>query len=150
MSDERAGSHLRALSWAIADTDGPILEIGVGQHSTPFLAVVAGDREFVSVETDPDWRRWASRFGHRVVAEIPSDVEQWSVVLVDGDAESREPALLQLRGVTEIFVCHDTELVVEPFYGWAETLATFEFRCDVDESPRTTLVSDLRPVEVPA
>lgn len=82
----RAGSHLVPLVRCLAVTSGPVLEVGVGVWSTPFLRRYCGaaGRRLESVEADP---RWAAEFGAKLVDyddELPRLAEQaWSVVLID-------------------------------------------------------------------
>lgn len=138
------GSHLQGLRWAVDNTSGPVLEMGVGYHSTPYLNQVSrGMRQVVSVEKNPRWTTLAKERvespAHWVVSEIPPGL--WSVVLIDGETEERKPALLSLRPYTEVFVIHDTEDLEE--YGWSEDLFdSFTYRADYGVVPRTTVLSD--------
>lgn len=60
------GSHLPALMVALAGSTGPVLELGVGNFSTPVLHAVCGalKRNLVSLEAD---HMWAQQFSHLVL-----------------------------------------------------------------------------------
>lgn len=51
------GSHQPALAACLGATVGPVLEIGVGHFSTPFLSAYCrnADRRLVSIERDGEW-----------------------------------------------------------------------------------------------
>jgi hypothetical protein len=57
VDDLQAASHLPLFLACIAATEGPVLEIGVGFHSTPIIHSLLGalGREFVSAESNPYW-----------------------------------------------------------------------------------------------
>jgi hypothetical protein len=150
---ETWGSHLPGLVWAVENTDGPVLELGTGLHSTPYLhGVSERGRLVVSYETDRRWLQLAQeRMAapmHKVIgslSEVPQ--ERWAVVLNDGPTNDRVKWLGTLRESTRIFVNHDTEDYPEKVdnqdYGWEPTLSSFKYRFDYGNAPRTTLTSDL-------
>lgn len=100
------GSHLPALAWAVANTQGPILELGGGRFSTPYL--VDTGRPLTTVETDPWWR-------NELLQEFPDlDVREdipegpWGLVFVDNEPESdRRDVLDSLEGRYSVAVVHD-------------------------------------------
>ena len=85
------GSHLPALLACLADTVGPVLEIGVGHFSTPVLHAfcVQADRNLVSVEKDINWfdlfsKKYTSKT-HKFDPDtkVASCYRNWAVVLID-------------------------------------------------------------------
>lgn len=81
------GSHLPALLGCLADTVGPVLEIGIGHFSTPALHAfcVQADRRLVSVENNPEWMdKFVHLAGpqHQFVKEI-SPTKGWALVFID-------------------------------------------------------------------
>jgi hypothetical protein len=143
------------LALAVAQTDGPILELGCGHYSTPLLhALSGGRRRIVTLDHDAGWLEQFAALRTawhelRVVADWPRALAElppiaWSVCLVDqGPPESRGPSIAALRDRVRVFVCHDTtpdEWIAAHGY---EVLAGFAFRRD-DRSrmPGTTIVSD--------
>jgi len=131
------------LRWATEQTNGPILELGAGFYSTPFLHRLSeAGRMVVSYEYDPEWFQqiWSRFEGphHHVIhdfADVPPG--SWSVVLVDCEGWSRHPFFNALRDHADIFVIHDTQ---DP---WIPELdfESFEYRFDFGDNPRTTLLS---------
>jgi len=145
------GSHLPVLRWAVEHTKGPILELGGGLYSTPFLHQVSADgRLVVTVERNKRWlphlREYAGP-SHWVLDSIPPGY--WSVVLVDQEEHLRRPELEGLRGSFDIALIHDTEPGGESLYGWGDYLSTFQHRFEYRPGgvPWTTLVSDTRALD---
>lgn len=113
-------SFLPALTRALLKSTGPILEIGIGHFSTPFLhewSRVTG-REFMSVEANADW---AARFAHcqsdlhAVAIGSYSDVlpqfsnEPWGVVFIDGSpgGKARADQFRMFFPISDFVVVHD-------------------------------------------
>jgi hypothetical protein len=135
------GSFLRALVRALELTDGPVLELGAGNWSTPFLhQYCQGYRDLVTVENHPDFRdRYSPLVSetHHIVAGFDPH-EPWSVVLVDNDWEERATAL-DLDA--EVFVVHDTDHL-DQYPGLEAQIARFPRRRDYTRTqPWTTLLS---------
>lgn len=93
------GSHLPALMACVAASDGPVLEFGAGNYSTPCLRAVCSvlGRELVTVEKVDSWldgfRNYASP-GHTLLKLTPGLAEelakrQWGVVFVDDFPDDR-------------------------------------------------------------
>lgn len=144
-ADERVGSFMPWLRAAVVATEGPILELGAGHFSTPYLAEFASqtDREFWTYEYDSEWAEAARKVSPNI-AEKPSEIpdRQWSVVLVDCEGWARRAFVYKLRPRTDIFVIHDTQDAWVP----EDVLATFQYRFDSDEEPRTSVVSDFNEI----
>lgn len=141
--DPAVGSFMPGLRWAVEHTAGPVLELGTGYFSTPYLAGLQG-RRVASYEYDPEFAADVRQeFPGLCVAEKFEDVPSlpWSVVLVDCEGWNRAPffaALLpEAPGAT--FVIHDSQ---DP---WIEEklLQHFQYRHSFGGpgEPRTTLVS---------
>lgn len=133
VSDSGWGSHLPYLRAAAEMVEGPVLEVGAGIYSTPFVA----QRGSVTVETDPRWAKWARSQGADVRSELPSG--SFGVALIDGPEDTRAETIRALRGRVKVFVVHDTE---HPGYGYEPLLSSFTNRFDSSDLPRTTVVSD--------
>ncbi len=97
------GSHLPALLACLADTVGPVLELGIGHFSTPALHAycVQADRTLVSLESDPKWYEQFRKFqgGKHFIIQadydwwMSSSCEQsWSVALIDNSPGGKRRA----------------------------------------------------------
>lgn len=148
---EGYGTYLPALVHALSLNSGPVLEIGAGDWSTPFLHQVCFERSLVTVEPNAAWRGRYAAFEQDSWHEFYSSLEDipeqhWGVVLVDGTFSNRAQALEHLDA--EVFVVHDTQPeVIGDYPGMAEALANFKYRQDWRQmKPHTAIVSNTREV----
>lgn len=134
------GTFMPGLVWAVENTQGPILELGGGYHSTPYLAGLP--RQLWTHEHDIDWLLvLKQQFTHPIVAEFESLPKKgWSVVLVDGYGWTRQEQFDALDA--EVFVIHDTQ---DPWIT-EESMNKFAYRYDFGDVPRTTLLSNTMDV----
>lgn len=116
----RFGSHLPVLMRVMELTDGPVLELGAGLFSTPFLhwACFRTERELVTMEHHPvyweEFRQY-EREWHRVLwaedwdeMRVEREGKGWSVVLVDHDPlERRSVETRRVKDCAEYVVFHD-------------------------------------------
>ena len=110
------GTHLPPLLKCVLMTDGPVLELGCGEWSTPVLHALClvSRRLFVSTETREDW---AKQIGDSIGEKIlcPPDLSalakyHWSVVLIDHDpVASRVPDALRLAEFADFILIHDCQ-----------------------------------------
>ena len=125
------GSHITPLLVAIAHTDGPILELGCGDFSTPQIHAICSKLKRLILSTDTS-KDWLDRFVHlktswhnfQYVPVYENDWDKnpkpqmwdavgndihWSVVLVDHrPGERRVVDIDRLRHNADIIVVHDT------------------------------------------
>ena len=112
-------THLQALVETALATDGPILELGCGDYSTPVLSAIARRQgrvlkiqasdvnwlykftEFGDIEHVTNWDEW----------EPPRDVDEWGMVFLDSEQSTlgRIERLPQLMAVTRVVVLHDAQ-----------------------------------------
>jgi hypothetical protein len=162
------GSHLPVLMKLVGMTSGPVLELGSGYYSTPFLhwACFPGKRRLVTYETSPEWWNYCKHFqsdfhevyltdGARVVdtsTQEPRFIETnwdptkinlpWSVAFVDHDGV-REMSVRHLLQ-TEYVVCHDTENKGARYWGLTRVPKLFKYHWDYDGvHPRTSVYSNV-------
>ena len=121
-------THLRALIIAVLQTEGPILECGIGHYSTPVLEALAQtmDRELVHVEHDSGWAKQIQPRGKliRIRAANVFDTSplrlhsKWGVVLLDQGPTGTErwPWAIAALPITSLVVLHDAELQDEGIY----------------------------------
>lgn len=117
-----AWSSHRPLLWealeATKDSPHPVLEMGCGNGSTPYLRQYCqdNDRNLRSIDNNPDW---ALKFGAELISnQWDSGLwfykQQYSVVLIDhAPGEKRHDALQLFSAFPihfEIIVIHDSEI----------------------------------------
>lgn len=130
-----ASTHIPVLAWALANTRGPILELGTGLYSTPLIHAMAGQRRVLSLESNSKWFELASAFAHgrhqvrRVSETWPDDDAAfdswWGLVFVDQyPPEARGACIARLRDRADMIVVHDSELV--DYYGLTAVFPLFK------------------------
>lgn len=149
-------SHRALLLLALEQTRGsphPILELGMGDGSTPQLhAYAEGERRrLFSMDNNPEqFARFARMESPlhtiRCVHWDHSYIEagEWSVALVDhAPPEQRRLDILKLLAKTEILVIHDSEPSAEG-YRLREIWPIFRYRADINlDGVGTTAVSNV-------
>lgn len=161
-------THNEALAYAVASTDGPVVELGAGWYSTPLLHGLCEQtgRELYTVEAIPDFlalfRPWMRSWHHLIHdTSMTIPVPGAGVVFVDHDqypgrtdpwhdGPSRGDSVRAAAAVARIVVCHDTEPLTRDWNvsdnarGQADALTNWRFRRDWRYmEPWTTAVSDI-------
>ena len=115
------GSHHDALLWCLRASTGPVLEIGMGVESTPFLHHYCGahGRSLVSLETAEKYTAEFQEYAtptHRLVLSESDEAfavlrahPHWGVVFIDGEADARGAQLSLATPSADFLVLHDTE-----------------------------------------
>ncbi|MDN3506588.1 MAG: class I SAM-dependent methyltransferase [Simkaniaceae bacterium] len=162
--DWEYGTHLTPLLTALAHTDGPVLEMGCGDFSTPPLhSICQPTRRFlVTAETDERWmglftdlacswhhfqyvpcydELWTGQQDSALWNSVGSSMPRWGVVFIDHrPGERRVIDIQRMRHKADIIVVHDTQ---QPAYGYEPTLSTFKYRYTYRRyAVETTLVSE--------
>ena len=160
LSVDAYATHLEGLAWALARSEGPVVELGGGWYSTPMLhgfCEVLG-RELFTVE-DSAWflaaleGYWPAPWHHYAHDDsygIP--VAEPGLVFVDAGTIYRAPLVLAAKEAgAQLIVVHDTEDPPpagrpdwgEPYPGMAVALEGFAHRRDFTSfAEHTTVVSD--------
>ncbi len=163
MIDAGCGTHIFCLSTAVMNTDGPILEMGSGDFSTPLLHALCATHKRFLLTTDTD-KKWLGYFEdlqtewhHFEYVPVYDDDwslnpkpwqwdnvardTHWAVVFIDHrPGERRIEDIQRLRDHTDIFVIHDTETAS---YGYGPLLSTFKYiYVDRRYTTYTTVASD--------
>lgn len=114
-------THLHPLVEVALSTEGPILELGCGDYSTPVLSAIARNQrrvlkiqaadvtwlykfaEFGDIEHVPNWDKWTP--------PAPPDTAEWGMVFLDSEQSTlgRIERLPQLRAVAPVVVLHDAQ-----------------------------------------
>lgn len=128
----------------------PVLELGSGHYSTPFLRQYCKEEglEFLTYDFD---EYWAKDMGANHVKNWDTDVEwsrKWGVVLVDeSPGENRKFSLAKLHHA-QIVVAHDTEPAADHGYQMRAELAKYKYQLDYQtEGAWASMVSDFWPLE---
>ena len=154
------GTHMTALIAAAMHTQGPILELGCGDYSTPLLHSIcsATERKLISAESDLSWLSFFMdlRCAWHTFISVPvrdannqtihlwdtiDPEEHYGMVFIDhAPALRRIEDIKRLREKTDVFVIHDTE---DPRYNYESILPTFKYQyVDSRYAITTTVVSD--------
>ena len=149
------GSHLPVLIKLLAQTDGPVLELGAGLYSTPFLhwACFGAKRKLVSYDTSKEWFGYTVKYRedfHEVhfVEEggwDAVDIEKpWDVVLVDQHPDIRRHIdIARLANHAKYIVVHDTDVSSEAGYNYDSVRPLFKYQIRMQMlSPETSIFSN--------
>ena len=151
MISEKHGTHLPILLRIMEMTRGPVLELGMGQFSTPFLDMMCRNQKrlLASYDNDPKWHERNKRYEHehhKVIlvedwAKMDIDSTHWSVVLIDHKpAPRRRDEAVRLKYKANYILLHDSEENVRTFYGYRRILPQFKYRYNYDKLIPNTLV----------
>lgn len=149
------GTFLPMLQLAIEQTRAKrILELGMGENSTPYLhdLAVNGLARVVSYDNNPEW---FSKYEHLFVdashtgyceSRVPIGIIQpYDVALIDhAPGESRRSDILRLKSLVKVFVVHDTEESADR-YGYFFSTIWHHFKHlkhDTVNGVRTTIASN--------
>lgn len=145
------GSHLPVLIKLLSITTGPVLEMGGGMYSTPFLhwACYESKRRLVTLENNPHFMRFLGAFQSdyhdvRLVKDYAeADLsEPWAVAFVDhAPDEKRYLDILRLTHA-EYVVAHDAENSAEKKYQYSKVHPFFSYRWKYNAQPKTAVFSN--------
>jgi len=144
------GTHIHPLVMAVLKTEGPIIEFGTGDFSTPILHEICQyqDRLLISYDDHEEW--------HKNFTDLRTDkhefhlVEDWSkvpvipcgVVLIDhAPAERRVVDIERFQNDCQILVVHDTDAM--NYYGYQPYFDKFKYVWTYERFKKsTTLLSN--------
>lgn len=131
------GSHLPVLIKLMSMTTGPVLEMGMGYCSSPFLhwACYPTKRRIVSYESQHDYYRYAETWRadfhevHCVDDWNQADLAQpWSVAFVDHHPNNRRSDDVVRLTHADYVVIHDSENSSDGHYHLNEIRHQFKYR----------------------
>ena len=153
-NDIRFGSHLPILIKIVGMTDGPILELGMGAYSTPYLHWVCFEskRKLVSYEGDKGCyeinKAYASDYHKVTFVEDWDTVDlsgHWSVALIDHEQDRRIHEISRLVNSVDYIVAHDSEGRWNRKYKYSEIYSLFKYRYDfIKTRPFTVVLSNFK------
>ncbi|MGB8367491.1 MAG: hypothetical protein WCD44_03990 [Candidatus Babeliales bacterium] len=155
------GTHQTPLITAVMNTEGPVLEMGCGDFSTPLLHAICtvNQRTLVSSDADKEWLTLfldlETSWHHFIYVPVFENTQKpqenkwnqignnthWSIVFIDHSPGTRRAAdIKRLRSHTDIFVVHDTE---KAYKDYRPVLASFKYKFVYKRyKKQTTVVSD--------
>jgi len=155
------GSFLPVLMKVVSMTDGPILEMGVGFCSTPYLHWVCypSKRRLVSYENNPEYYQFAMSWKddfHSIncITDLDSAnlSEPWSVAFIDHSPAHRRGIEIQRVLHADYVVIHDSENMNMVAYGLDRVFKMFKYRYKYTAALPTTSIwsnkHDVRGFEV--
>ena len=156
----RYASHLPILSKVVEITKGPILELGIGLYSTPFLhwMCFSAKRKLTSYDSDSKWIRYFrdSKSDFHEILQIDDwdslKIDKyWDLALIDHAPDARRGIEAgRLAKNAKFVILHDSEPESDTKYGYSKIYPLFKYRFDyTDALPNTTVLSnyvDLRNI----
>lgn len=146
------GSYLPILNKIVSMTTGPILELGVGFCSTPYLhwACYPAKRRLVSYENNPEYYRFAESWKDDFHAihcikdwESINISEPWAVAFVDHSPSGRRAEETKRLIHADYIVIHDTENSQDRSYRLSTVRGLFKYRYKYrDAYPHTSVWSN--------
>jgi len=116
-------THLDVLAATVVRTTGPILELGMGEYSTPLLRAMRLDRPLLSLEVDAGWfERFKKLAGDGHECRLVTNWDEidlathWGMVVLDHAPAHRR--IIEGRRVAawaDMVLIHDTEALC---YDW--------------------------------
>jgi len=154
----RRGSHLPLLMKVVAETDGPILELGCGLYSTTPLhwACWVPKRKLVTYEGNPEFHEFLKQYErdfHEVHCITTDDWDAidiscpWSVAFIDHEPAFRRGIELGRLTHAEYVVCHDSEGRNDRKYQYSKSQHLFKYQYEYkDAFPHTSVFSNTHDV----
>lgn len=149
-------THIPMLLRALEISDGPVLELGMGNMSTPLMHIMceATNRYLTSYDSDGRFIDMFSRFRsptHEIeLVEWEGLLlpDNWSVVLVDQKpAAARKESVKQLLN-SDYLILHDSQERAEEYYNYEEVYPLFKYRYDYTKfANQTTVLSNKHDVQ---
>lgn len=150
------GSHLPILVKLLLMTDGPILELGTGFHSTSIIHWLCAEkkRKIVSYESDDKYVKMAKNYlsdFHEVYqvsdwSKIDIDSQHWSIVFVDhGPSEQRKIEMARVTNNADYVIAHDSEPKNDKNYHYSEIANLYKYRYNYNKVyPHTSVFSNFK------
>ncbi len=148
---KRWSTHMPMLIKSLEVSVLPVLELGSGLFSTPFLHWYCKGKKIklVTYESDPEYYKFATDFRSRSHSvrftkdwEDIDTTTHWGVVLIDqGGVETRIKSATKLKDTADYIVLHDSQY--KNMY--EDVFKHFKYRYDWKECrPWTTVVSNFK------
>lgn len=151
------GSHLPALMSCVAVCDGPVLEIGCGNFSTPCLHALCSTLHLplVTTELEDSWRGQFTSYAspsHQVLKQTDEllaelATQRWGLVFIDDQPDSRLGHLDAFFDKAKFVLHHDANFpqYLKPLEEWVAARKCHH-RYYTRVGPWTLAVSKTRPI----
>ncbi len=151
-------THIPVLVRAFTLSEGDVLELGVGQYSTPLLRTLCkmSGRTLYSYENKQRWYEMAAKdpvsyhnvFQVNDYALAPIE-RHWGLAFVDhSSGQRRHIDIKRLAFHAEYIVIHDTNPEYDKEYKYRRIWKLFKYRYDFKTySPYTSVVSNFHNLE---
>lgn len=159
MPFDQYATHQPTLFRTVLRSSGDVLELGMGNYTTPILHELCAPagRRLVSVESSMDWLKQFLYLGQtsfhefKVVSqwfEFRLEEAHWGVVLVDHEPYTgRGREIARARRCADYIVIHDTDQRWGEF-GWGQIKPTFTYAfTDKRYDTWVSVVSMEKPLE---
>lgn len=129
-------THIPMLVNFVCKTKKPVLELGMGDYSTPILHHLCQDRHLVSTEYKKDWMEKFKDLEspiHKIfhVEDWDSfdiNMHSWGVAFVDhSPGERRVADIDRLINIADFVIVHDSQ---EAGYKYEPSFAKYKYRYD--------------------
>jgi hypothetical protein len=147
---KNSSTHILPLIKCVQATDGPVLELGSGIHSTPLLHWLCFEKKrfLLTYEDNEKFYHLARKFqsrNHRIrMTAWNLDLSgHWSVALVDQASRFRWRTAVYLSDKVDYVILHDSESPAH--YKYEKVFPHYKFRFDYKEvGPYTTILSNFK------
>jgi hypothetical protein len=155
--DPEWSSHLPMLARIMLISSGPVMECGMGIHSTPILHAFCYEqkRQLFSYEENQAWYdahlNWHSPTHTIELVKdwntVPIEQSHWGVILIDHSANRRAIDAIRAANHADYVVLHDSNGRFEYSYHYDTVYPHYKYRYIYDKQPiHTTVVSNFMPV----
>lgn len=150
--DPEWGSHIPILIKTVLESEGSVLELGMGISSTPLLHALCADQGKFLLSLDDEehfvnlFRKYKNDWHDIRLIKDWNELMQskWGVVLVDHKPDFRRAIEAVKFFDSEFVVLHDTEPENEHLYGYEKVYPHFKHRFDYKKSKvHTTVLSNV-------
>ena len=151
------GSFLPILIYYVERTTGPILELGMGFCSSPYLhwSCYPKKRKLISYESNPEYfdyaNSWQDSFHEIHCVKSWDDIDlgaPWTIAFVDHAPDRRRAKEIAKLTHAEYVIIHDTENRNDKKYRLSSLHGLFKYRFKyIDAYPNTSIWSNTHDVE---
>lgn len=147
---KNSGTHMMPLIKCVLATDGGVLELGSGLHSTPLLHWLCFEksRPLITYDDNPEFYQFARKHqsrNHRIrLTDWNLDIKgHWSVALIDQSSPNRAKTAIYLADKVDYVLLHDSD---SPHpYHYDQVWPHYKNRYDYTLAhPNTTILSNFK------